>query len=377
MPSSILHLITRFARGGSERRIDDIITALPEYHHLVVVGGDSDLAHATTMLPRAEVRQIRSLVRPIQPRQDAAAIRETVRLLRREQFVALYTHQSKAGVVGRIGARLAGVSPVIHSLSMASFGDGYPQWQTAAFRFAEQRLASVTASYVVVGSDLADRFWRAGIPREKLRVVRSGAPLPPTPPSVVERDRWRRELGLPGGRPVIAYVGSLDRRKNVMHLPDVLAALPKPRPVLAIAGEGPLATELRHQFERRGLVDCVHMLGYVSPGFAVLGASDVAILPSSAEGLPQVLVQSSAVRTPWVSYEVDGARELIDMGAAGTVVAPGDIDGAAAAIALWIDRVRPNVALDLSSWSSASIRQAHRRVFFDVLASEGVAVAAG
>lgn len=70
-------------------------------------------------------------------------------------------------------------------------------------------------------------------------------------------------------------------------------------------------------------VDLV-LLGHVPDVARVMRAADALVLPSSAEGLPQVLVQAAMVGLPFAAYDVDGVRELLDLGAPGAAAPLGD-----------------------------------------------------
>ena len=153
----VLHLATRYQRGGSEQRLRDLIAALPDADHEVIVGADSDLELARTHFdcPVAIEPHLMRAPRPDSDLRAVVAIRKRLRVTKADLLV---THQSKAGVVGRVAARVTGRVPVIHSLSMASFGPGYGAVETTMYRTIERVLAPLTARYVVVGADLARRF---------------------------------------------------------------------------------------------------------------------------------------------------------------------------------------------------------------------------
>jgi len=373
-----LHVCTRYLRGGSERRVADVIGALTDVDHVVVVGADSDLERARRELAPARVVGEPRLVRPISPMRDLRCLVALRKVMATGQYDVVYTHQSKAGTLGRVAARLGGGPPVVHSLSMANFGPGFGRVQGGLQRLVESRLAPWTEAWVVVGADLAERYRRLGADPARLHVVRSGAPLPdgsraPGPAHA----RLAARYGFDRGRPLILHLGSLDHRKHVMDLPDylsgVLADSPDP-PVLLVAGEGPLAEPLAAAFRRSGQAEDVRMTGYVSPVDDLLVAADVVVLLSGAEGLPQVLLQAAAVGTPFVAHPVDGVAELLSLGAIGRVVPHGDVPGAAMATAKLLAEgtprvVAPEFASALDEWSPHTIRRRHRAVFERVVGS--------
>ena len=359
----VLHLATRYQRGGSEQRLRDLVAALPDAEHSVVVGVDSDLdlARAHFSCPVAVEPH---LVRTPRPDHDLRALAAVRRRLRNDDIDVLVTHQSKAGVVGRLAARAAGRVPVIHSLSMASFGPGYGTAQSTMYRAIERALEPLTARYVVVGADLARRFEVAGVASEKLAIVRSAAtlpaPRPVEPPAVA---------GIPDGRPVVACIGALEPRKNPLDLVPMLQRIHAeiPDAYLAVAGDGPLAGDLRDAVHLAGLDSDVGLLGYVKPTEPLLWRADAVVLLSNAEGLPQVLIQAAAAGVPFVSYDVDGAREVVALGAVGEVVSLGRVDHAADALVRQLRQPAGTRRVDLRSWDREVIYSAYRQVVDDVV----------
>ena len=97
------------------------------------------------------------------------------------------------------------------------------------------------------------------------------------------------------------------------------------------------------------------MLGHVDDVAEVMRASDLLVLPSSAEGLPQVLVQAASCGLPFAAYDVDGVRELLALGAVGRVVPAGDRLGLTSSIASQLSATRTGgrpAAVDPEVWSA-------------------------
>ena len=137
---------------------------------------------------------------------------------------------------------------------------------------------------------------------------------------------------------------------------------------LAVAGEGPLAGELRGRLEAMGLSEDSALVGFVSDPAPLVAASDAMVLLSTSEGIPQVLVQAAAAGTPFVSYAVDGGQELLDEGAVGAVVPLGDLAAAArAASDVLRGRRGPSPSIDLSGWDEAEIAAGYRRLLVAAL----------
>lgn len=370
-PARIVHVMTRYLRGGSEKRLRDMVRALPNATHDLIVGDESSPAAAQREIGLSSVRVVPMLVRSPSPLRDVRAIASIHRIIRDAAPDIVVTHQSKAGLLGRLAARQLRV-PSVHSLSMANFGPGYPTWQSHLFRVLERAMQPSTQAYAVVGHDLARRYDGIGVPRDKLRVVRSGVRLPSDTDPLLPADEVRRRQGIPADRPLIAYVGSLEPRKHVVDLLTVLQDLQaeEPAPFLAIAGEGPLARELAHQIRIRALDGAAALLGFVDDPLSLVAAADVVVLLSEAEGVSQVLVQAAALDTPFVAYDVDGVSELLQMGARGRAVAIGDVGSVTHAVENFLRWPEPGrgPTIDLSEWSEPVISRSYQGIFSPLLA---------
>jgi glycosyltransferase involved in cell wall biosynthesis len=109
------------------------------------------------------------------------------------------------------------------------------------------------------------------------------------------------------------------------------------------------------------------MAGFVADPYAYIGRATSMVLLSHAEGLPQVLVQAAAVGTPFVSSDVDGARELVAMGARGAVTPVDDPDAAARAVVGILADPRRATPIDTSAWRLERILRDHRTVLIEAL----------
>jgi glycosyltransferase involved in cell wall biosynthesis len=370
-PASMLSVITRLGVGGSDQRLHDVLDALPATDHHVVVGSESSDDAIGRLREHQRVTVCPPLVRSLDPRRDVAATRWLGRELRRGGYDALMTHQSKGGLVGRVAATYARTPRVYHSASMASFGPGYGRGQSLLFQLAERLTGGMVDRYFVVGQDLIDRMAANGIAPSKLELVRSSIPAAPFLEARARGiDAAREVLGVEPGSTVVCFVGRLDERKGAPRLADLLAAieLGLGRPLVAlIAGRGPCADELERGVRARGLDARVRLLGHTDLVPEVLVASDLVLLPSSAEGVPQVLVQAAISGTPFASFDVDGAHELLVLGASGTV-APVGHDDLLVAHAVSMLRAGPADGPTwgsdvLDQWDAAHIRARYRAAF--------------
>jgi glycosyltransferase involved in cell wall biosynthesis len=356
LPVRVVSVITRLARGGSERRLYDVLRAVPA-DHTVVVGADSDPTVVGRLATDHEVIECPELVRPVGVFRDPRALAWLVSILRSRSADVVHTHQSKAGLLGRVAARGARVRTIYHSASMASFGPGYGAAESRMFAVAERATAPLVSRYFVVGTDLVERLAANGIARRRLEVVRSSLDLRAfVPPSADEQAALRARFGVEPGTRVVCYVGSLEERKGVTSLPEIVSAAAGSQPVsLLVAGAGPAYAELAARASDPGLGIGLQVLGYVNDVAEVMRASDLLVLPSSAEGLPQVLVQAASCGLPFTAYDVDGVRELLALGAVGRVVPVGDRPGLTSSVASALAATRGadrSAAVDPAVWAA-------------------------
>jgi glycosyltransferase involved in cell wall biosynthesis len=265
-----------------------------------------------------------SLVRPIRPGIDARALIDLAALMRRERYDVVHTHSSKAGLLGRLAARLAGVSVVVHTIHGFPFND-----QTLSLRVREallrsERLAArITDRLIAVASPNVCEAERRGITAAgPIEVVHSGIDLRrfeglPGPAEA------RRRLGLPAETPVVGTVGRLHDCNApevfVRAAHAVLEARPETRVV--IVGDGPLAEATRSATggDARFLV-----LGHRDDVPQILPALDVFAFPILWGGLGRALTEAMIVGLPVVASAVNGVPEIVEHERTGLLVAPGD-----------------------------------------------------
>ncbi len=135
-----------------------------------------------------------------------------------------------------------------------------------------------------------------------------------------------RAFGIAAGRRVVVFVGRLEPQKGVRWLietaPLWLARLPDCD--LLLVGEGPLRASLETAARAAGIAERVHFAGWRADVPEILAASDLLVLPSAWEGMPNVVLEAMASRLPVVASDVEGVRELLGPNAARQTVRYGD-----------------------------------------------------
>jgi glycosyltransferase involved in cell wall biosynthesis len=344
-PTRVLHVITRLIRGGADE--NTVLTAerldSRGYESWILAGRDSEL-DAFPAAVRARTRILPELVRDPDPFRDAVALAKLVRVLRKERWDLVHTHTAKAGFLGRLAARIAGVPHVVHTLHGVTFHEHVAAPLRALYVALERLAASRCDALITVGDDVRRKYLAEGIGREDQYVtIASGMDLRPFEAVRGDGGRARREvraeLDLAATDVVVGMVSRLEPRKGWIHLLEAVARLAPDFPALRLAavGEGSQRREIEAAARRLGLTPRVRFTGYRPDVARVIAALDVAALTSLWEGLPRVLVQYSLLEKPVVTFDVEGAREVVDDGLSGYVVGARDE-------AALVDRLRRLVA---------------------------------
>jgi glycosyltransferase involved in cell wall biosynthesis len=353
----VLHLITRLIVGGAQ---DNTLVTVEKHRrdrYEVHVAGNPAGEWATRAARVADAfHPLPDLVNPVSPRRDAAALLAILRLVRRERFDVVHTHSSKAGVLGRLAARAAGVPAVVHTMHGPGIHDFMPRWKQYAFLVGE--LAAARCSDAVVAVCEANRrqaIDRFGVPPDRAITIYSGIDLQRID-APCDLAAARSALAAPTGSKVVLFVGRLDDAK-ALHLlltafADVLAA--HPRTILAIVGDGPQELQLRALAGDLGIADRVRFLGSREDVPAFLRLADVFALSSLWEGIGRAMTEAMLMGLPVVAPAIYGIPEIVRHEESGLLYPRGDVGALAAAIVALL--ANPARARELGDAARAATR---------------------
>lgn len=374
-PVRVAHVIARLNVGGPAalvttlaRRLDGDVVALVV--HGRVGEGEEDWRALHAGPPRT--LEVPGLGRAVRPGDDVAALARLVTVLRRVRPDVVHTHTAKAGALGRLAARAAGVPHVVHTFHGHVLHGYFGATTRRGIVATERRLARLSDRIVTVGAAVRDDLLAAGIGRpEQFVVIGPGV----DPPSLPAPDLARQRLGVPLSVPVVTLLGRLTAIKR----PDrAVEALRRVRDGghevhLLVAGDGDLADSTR-KHARRELGEAVTFTGWTADVGGVLAASDVLVLTSDNEGMPVTLAEAAHAGVPVVATAVGGVGEVVVDGVTGLLVAP-----SAAAVADGLLRLlddpplrerlgRQAIGHAGQHLSTATLVDAHRQLYHEVTA---------
>jgi glycosyltransferase involved in cell wall biosynthesis len=323
--------------GGTRRHLVDVVEHLDPARFTVSVACSTRRDPGFLEdLRRLEGRGIRIHILPmhrsVRPVADVLAFQRLMRLLRRERFDVVHTHSSKAGFLGRVAARLAGVPRVIHTPHTFPFQMAVNPFARFCYLQLERFAARFCDRMVCVCSGQRETAVSLVGPA-RVAVVENGIDRL-APPDAAAREDCRRRLGLRPGDLVAGVVGRFTSQKGQLDFVEAArhVAAGAARARFMLVGDGELRRPIESAIEAAGLGDRFVLIGSRADVSDVLPAFDVLVLPSLWEGLPYVLLEGLRAGRAVVATRTGGMADALRDGVNGLLVPPGDPAALAAAM---------------------------------------------
>lgn len=334
MKARIVHAITRLDLGGAQQNTLFCVSRHDRSRFEVglIAGRGGVLDDEARAIADADVRIVPWLRHSVHPFWDAVAVARLAARFRRERVHLVHTHSSKAGILARFAARVAGVPATVHTVHGWSFNDAQRPAVRRLYAALERAVGSFTDRIVVVSESDRRKGLAFGIGREdRYRLVRSGIDPSLYERPAVPREEARAALGFGPEHAVVGSLACLKPQKAPLDFVEAAAAAHARNPALRffIAGDGELRPAVETRIRERGLEGIVRVLGWRHDVPDLLHAMDLFLLTSIFEGLPRAVLQAMAAGVPVVATSVDGTPEVIRDGRTGALVPPGDPRAAA------------------------------------------------
>jgi glycosyltransferase involved in cell wall biosynthesis len=328
----VLHLITIFSLGGATENTLLTVEGLHELGYDVGILTGPNISSEGSLFDRAKRNGIRvevmpELMRSIHPIYDVIGFFKIYAALRKGRYHIVHTHSSKAGLLGRIAARLARVPVVIHTIHGLPFHEYQGKTIHRIFVLAEKIGARVSDKIISVTNTITRKALSAGVGLpEQFVTVRSGFEME----QFVRRHRdagiLRKELGLKKTDLIVGKIARFSQLKGHQYLIDVVPEVVRrvPTAKFLFVGSGELESQFKRQVEESGVRDRVIFVGLVSQEriASLISIMDIVVHTSLLEGLARVLPQAFAAGKPVISYDIDGAHEIVLPGVSGYLVEP-------------------------------------------------------
>jgi glycosyltransferase involved in cell wall biosynthesis len=315
---------------------------------------------------------------------DVKALAKVFRLIRQERPHIVHTHTAKAGFIGRLAARLAGVPVILHTYHGHVLHGYYSPLKTWLLRHMEQVLGYFTDCIIAVSKQVKQDLVSYGVASpEKITVIPLGFDLEPFLSCQKYRGELRRELGLSDAFKLVGIVGRVFPIKNHRLFLDaaarVLAGEPAAR--FIIVGDGVLRFEVERHARELGIADKVIFTGWRRDLPRIYADLNALVISSDNEGTPVSAIEAMAAGVPVVGTKVGGVPDLITDGETGYLVPPRDPDLLANAILRLIRGSETTSFMSQAARSHVTQRYPVRRLISDMeclyqnlLLKKGVAI---
>lgn len=324
----ILYVITKSNFGGAQRYVFDLATSLSpnDYIPAVALGGSGILKKK---LEEKNIRVIScpSLERDVNPLRDAASFFALLKLFRKEQPDVVHLNSSKAGGIGALAARAAGVPKIIFTAHAWAFNENRTALSKALIRFLSWATVMLCHRTIAVSNAVIRGMQNLPFAAKKITVIPNGI----NPVSFYSKGEARRALALM--HPALdayendLWLGTIAELHPVKGLSYAIEAVPLitktyPRLRYLIAGEGDERAALEKLIEERGLGQHVFLLGFVDNAPQYGKAYDLFLLPSLSESFGISILEAGLSGVPAIATAVGGIPEFITDGKTGRLVAP-------------------------------------------------------
>jgi glycosyltransferase involved in cell wall biosynthesis len=347
-PITVVHIITKMELGGAQRNTLYTVQHLdPQQFNVFLLTGLGG-----ELLPEAQEftgsRLIPDMIRRLSPVRDFRALLQIRRAIIKIKAngspgapMIVHTHSSKAGIIGRWAAWLAGVRIIVHSVHGFGFHDFQKVPKRLLYQVLERFTARITKKFILVSEANRKTGEAAGVfSKDETCLIRSGIDIDSFSRKPDDPQAVRRELGIPQDVPLITMVACFKPQKAPLDFVRACASVHRrhPRACFLMAGDGELRSQIAAEIAAQGLEKNFFMPGWRCDVAAVLHASTIAALSSYWEGLPQVVPQACAAGLPIVATRVDGTPEVVQDGINGFLVSPGDVELMADKIVYLLER---------------------------------------
>ena len=326
----IVHIITRLILGGAQENTLITCKLLAQRGHDVTlitgpaIGPEGELFNQTKGQDY-KVIVLDRLRRAINPLNDIVSYFQIKKLLRQLQPDIVHTHSAKAGILGRFaGYRLKGnwaenLPVVLHTIHGLAFHQYQSQWLNRFYIAIEKSAAKRTDFFISVANAMTAQATAVGIGKPEQYVTAYSAIEEDDflEPISEERKRdFRQKYEISKDSIVLITIARLFMLKGHEYIIESAKQLSErfEKCVWLFVGDGNLSDHFKQQVCQLGLAEKVKFTGLLPPSQIPLAiqSSDILVHCSLREGLARTLPQAMLCRKPAVSFDVDGAREVVN-----------------------------------------------------------------
>lgn len=318
----VIHLITKLELGGAQRNTiftcENLDRKKFEVYLMSGQGGiltpDIDKMKKGGNESEEKFIFVKDLIREINPGRDLKAYRYLKSEFIRLKPDIVHTHSSKAGIIGRIAAKRAGVSVVIHSVHGFSFSPFQPFLKRSIYRMIEKFVSRFTDHYIFVSEgDIVSAKKLKLMNRASFSLIRSGFDFKRFKNPGIDPAAAREKYNISKDDFVCGVIAPFKHQKGLTDLVRIASlVLEKDKNILFfIAGDGDLRGQIESELENAEIMGRFRMPGFIHDIENIIPLFDIGVSTALWEGLPQSLVQLRLLKKAVVVTDIPGNNEII------------------------------------------------------------------
>lgn len=336
-----LLLILEATAGGTRRYITQVLTHLDLSRFdpvlFCAVKRDPVFLHDIELISKRGIKVlIFPMKREISPISDLWSIFKMTKAIKREKPDIVHTHSSKAGIIGRTAARLAGVAKIAHTPHVFPFEMNIGEFKRKFYLFLERVVSKWTTLLIAVSNAEKNTAMEYGLFSAENAAVNANGIDPDLwrPEDSNIRKNMRDQAGIPDDVFVAGMVGRFMPQKGHRILLDAAEILLKRRKDIrfALVGDGVLKNEIRNFAISNKIQGNFHFFDQTDSIKSYYAMFDCLVLPSLWEGCPFTAMEAMVMGVPVIASSVGGTCEIIEDRISGLLIPPADADSLAAAI---------------------------------------------
>jgi glycosyltransferase involved in cell wall biosynthesis len=313
----VIYVITKSNWGGAQRYVYDLATNLPkEQFETKLIAGQGQELPLKLAATGIETITLPRLDRDLSLFDDLKIFLSLIKLLRREQPDIIHLNSPKAGGLGALAARIAGVKKIIYTAHGWTFNESRPWPAQALIWLASWITVLLTHTTITITTSEQAQGLKMPWCAKKIRLIHNGL----TTPNFIPRLAAREKLG--ANTILIGTIAELHRNKGLEYLIRALSDIKEQNWQAVIIGGGEEKTYLEELITKLRLENKVRLAGFIDNAAELLPAFDIFVLPSLKEGLPYVVLEAGLARLPVIATAVGGLPEIITREYSGLLIPP-------------------------------------------------------
>lgn len=320
----VLIIVTRLNVGGVSPHCAILAKELPQdkYEHLIVHGSldasEGDMRYLIADEPNIYVPE---LIRELSLKQDIKALFKLIKIIRQYKPDVVHTHTAKAGMLGRVAAKLCRVPMIIHTFHGNVFQGYFSPLKTKFFIYIERFLALISTKIIAISNIQKDELLQFKITsKKKIEIVKLGFDFSDVIPEPDYKTDFRDRFKLKQDDLLVGIIGRVVPIKNHKMFVDIAEKViicTERNVMFIIVGDGEERENIEAYIAEKQLLPYFVFTGYTDNLKEIYAEVDIVALTSLNEGTPVAIIEAMANKKIVFSTNVGGIADFIENNVSG------------------------------------------------------------